>query len=83
VTVIAVRPIYPASGSGQRDWRAGVLTALGQAARPSGPGLYEFIVRDQSGATLSVVQRDKDGLQPGQPALMLPGPRARLTPART
>ena len=52
--IVAIRPLPPAPGSK-------VLTALGTQPAAATPGTSEFILRDPTGRTLSVVQAN-----PGQ-----------------
>jgi hypothetical protein len=60
-TVLAVRPIAPAVAAGADGgaWRAALLDQAsdsGGGASPAGAPLAEFIVREDDGATLSIVQ---------------------------
>ncbi len=73
-TIVAARQ----SGiEGTRILAAIGLTPMGAAA---GRGEVEFIVRTADGATLSVVQADRDNLRPGERVVVLSGARTRLVP---
>jgi outer membrane lipoprotein SlyB len=57
-----------------------ILAAIGltPASAPAGRGEIEFIVRTEDGATLSVVQVDRENLRPGERVAVMSGARTRL-----
>jgi len=64
--IVAMRPIPP-TGSG--DPRASILRAVGVAAiggAEASPHVVEFIIRQDDGRTISVVQPDALRLRPGE-----------------
>jgi outer membrane lipoprotein SlyB len=71
-TIVARRPLAEAT------WRTGVLSALRDTAAPEAPADAEFIVAERDGATLSVVQPDQAGLQPGARVRILFSARTRI-----
>jgi hypothetical protein len=66
-TVLAVRPIVPAVAAGDAGaWRALMLDGATDSASPAGTAaLAEFIVRLDSGPTLSIVQPQAAGPRVG------------------
>jgi outer membrane lipoprotein SlyB len=87
--IVSARPLgrslgQSVGGSGV-DVRRSILSALagngvgGNAAGNRAPaGATEFIVRQDGGETLSVVQADDPGLRPGARVLLRDGPHTRL-----
>jgi len=66
-TVLTVRPIV-ADWTDGGAWRAAMLdgaVASPAAPRPPGAALAEFIIREDTGATISIVQTNTDGLRRG------------------
>ena len=64
--------------------RMAILTRLGAAPVPvADTAAVEFIVRDQAGQTLSVVQDNARRLRPGGRVAIRRGPPTRLSPAAT
>ncbi len=65
-TVLAVRPIM-ATGADQDGaaWRSVLLDGAAGPGQPQGPALAEFIVREDAGATISIVQSNAAALHPG------------------
>ena len=72
------------------DWRANVLSAVGGALvggvvgnaveNQTGTGqAVEFIIREDDGQTISVVQTNEDNFQPGERVTLVFGDRTRLT----
>jgi outer membrane lipoprotein SlyB len=76
-TLIAIRPVRAS---------APILAALGDAGAGGGesPGSHtaEFILRDETGRTISVVQGDTGAFSPGQRVVIQRVPRARIEPLR-
>jgi hypothetical protein len=67
-TVLVVRPIAEAAAGDGAAWRAALLNGSADAAGtppPTGAALAEFIVREDTGATFSIVQSNGGGLHPG------------------
>jgi outer membrane lipoprotein SlyB len=67
-TVLAVRPIVAAGAGQAAAWRSVLLDGAAGGAGPEGApaaGLAEFIVREDAGPTISIVQSNAAGLQPG------------------
>jgi outer membrane lipoprotein SlyB len=62
---------------------ARVLGAVGGggATGPAEGAIYEFIVREDNGQTVSVVQPNDAQFRPGDRAILLGGPQARLARA--
>jgi outer membrane lipoprotein SlyB len=78
--IVSRRPIEaPADGA----MRASILGALGSGLPASGvpAALSEFIIRQDNGQTVSVVQADTGDLKPGERVVLSLGPRTRLAPA--
>jgi hypothetical protein len=64
-TVLAVRPIV-AGGAGQdAAWRSLLLDGAPGPSQPPLAALAEFIVREDAGPTISIVQSNAAGLQAG------------------
>jgi outer membrane lipoprotein SlyB len=75
-TLIAIRPVLSS---------APVLAALGDAGISSGRNpsrTAEFILRDETGRTISLVQDDTGAFSPGQRVSIQLLPRARIEPVR-
>jgi outer membrane lipoprotein SlyB len=68
-TLVAVRPIAPQSDAVKdAAWRAALLDGVPDpagTAAPAGAPLAEFIVREDAGATLSIVQPNEAQLRVG------------------
>jgi hypothetical protein len=67
-TVLVVRPIAEALPQDGAAWRAALLSGAADspgASPAAGTTLAEFIVREDTGATLSIVQPNAAGLHPG------------------
>jgi outer membrane lipoprotein SlyB len=82
--IVSCRPIEAAAGGG--DVRGVILGAVGgPAGSGAGQGaaeaVFEFIVREDNGQTLSVVQTNAAGLRPGERVVLSMSPRARLSRA--
>jgi outer membrane lipoprotein SlyB len=73
--IVSMRAIPPQSNAS-----AAVLGAVGSAAAvaPGAGPAYEFIVREDNGQTVSVVQSNDQKLRPGDRTALLGGPHARL-----
>jgi outer membrane lipoprotein SlyB len=80
-TILAMRPVRaeapePArillSGLGTGTWGAPAAGAAG------GDNIFEFIVRTESGTTISVVQPRANGLHPGERISILRGVQTRI-----
>jgi len=81
--IVSCRPIEATAGG---DVRGAILGAVGgPAGNGAGQGaaeaVFEFIVREGSGQTLSVVQTNAAGLRPGERVVLSMSPRARLSRA--
>lgn len=78
--IVSCRPIEAATGGG--DVRGAILGAVGG---PDGQGAseaaFEFIIREDNGQTLSVVQTNAAGLRPGERVVLSMGTRTRLSRA--
>lgn len=71
--IVTMRPVKAASDA--------ILAALneGGAARAGRSGAaVEFIIRDDSGRTISVVQTGADGFKPGERVALTGGARTRI-----
>lgn len=78
--ILAERPV-PASDATVRNL---LLTRLGATADAAGAaGLVEFVFRDGTGRTLSVVQANPRHLRPGDRVAIRWQPRTELLPAAT
>ncbi len=64
-TVLAVRPILAADSGQDAAWRSVLLDGAPGLDGPPPAGLAEFIVREDGGATVSIVQSNAAGLHPG------------------
>jgi hypothetical protein len=73
-TILAIHPV-PAEDP--RTARI-LLARLGDATPADGHSV-EYILRDQDGTTISVVQADVDGLQPGDRVSIRRGARTRIS----
>lgn len=72
--------VGPAAGGDVRD------TILGAMGTTAGPGAgadpaFEFILREDTGQTVSVVQANEEGLRPGERVVLSMGARTRLSRA--
>lgn len=77
-----------AAHAGSKDVRASILGAVGNLpGGPAGnaggpasarPAVFEFIIRQDNGQTISVVQTDEAGLRPGERVVVSMGTRTRL-----
>jgi outer membrane lipoprotein SlyB len=78
--IVSRRPIEAAAGGAMRG---SILGALGSGLSASGApaALSEFIIRQDNGQTVSVVQADTGKLKPGERVVLSLGPRTLLTPA--
>ena len=82
--IVSCRPIAAAAAGG--DVRGAILGAVGgPAGNGAGQGaaeaVFEFIVREDNGQTLSVVQTNAAGLRPGERVVLSMGTRTRLSRA--
>jgi outer membrane lipoprotein SlyB len=71
--IVTIRPMTATSDA--------ILVALneGGAARSGRSGAaMEFIIREDGGRTISVVQTDPDGFRPGEHVALTGGPRTRI-----
>jgi outer membrane lipoprotein SlyB len=78
--VVSRRPIQAPTGN---DIRGSILGAVGNRL-PAGTATTaacEFIVREDNGQTVSVVQTDEVGLRPGDRVVLSVGSRAHLSRA--
>ena len=83
--VVSRRPIA-VTGEGPdaagRDVRGAILGAVGgPAGEEAGKPAFEFIVREDGGQTVSVVQTNEAGLRPGDRVVLSMGTRTRLSRA--
>lgn len=77
--IVSARPVAAARAGGVEG---SILGAVGApAAGGAGAAACEFIVREDDGRTLSVVQAPAAGLQPGRRVVVSAGVRTRLMPA--
>jgi outer membrane lipoprotein SlyB len=78
--IVSRRPIEAAAGGAMRG---SILGALGSGPSASGApaALSEFIIRQDNGQTVSIVQADTGGLRPGERVVLSLGPRTLLAPA--
>lgn len=75
--VVTVRPVpLAAQTRAARTGSAGL-----PRAEPGSPAAFEFILREDSGQTVSVVQPNEEGLRPGERAVLSMGARTRLSRA--
>ena len=80
-------PTAAAARAGGRDVRASILGAVGASPGNAGgptatrPAVFEFIIRQDNGQTISVVQTDEGGLRPGERVVVSMGTRTRLSRA--
>jgi outer membrane lipoprotein SlyB len=82
--IVSIRPVAAQPAAGTGDIRANVLAALGGGAArtPGGRGQsFEFIVRQDNGETVSVVQTNDGDFRPGQLVVLQQGSRTRLARA--
>ena len=80
-----------AARAGGKDVRASILGAVGSLpGGPAGnaggpasarPAVFEFIIRQDNGQAISVVQTDEAGLRPGERVVVSMGTRTRLSRA--
>ena len=80
--VVAMRPMP----EGEPDIRRLILAAVTDGAPPAGPATpqpasFEFLIREDGGQTVSVVQTNEQSLHPGERVVLSPGARTHL--ART
>jgi outer membrane lipoprotein SlyB len=68
--VVTIRPL-PAPG----DRTGTILGAVGSGPAPGQPASFEFILREDDGRTLSVVQTNAEGLRPGERIVVSMGER--------
>jgi outer membrane lipoprotein SlyB len=77
--IVSCRPIEAAAGG---DVRGAILGAVGGAAgQGASEAAFEFIIREDNGQTLSVVQTNAAGLRPGERVVLSMGTRTRLSRA--
>jgi len=82
-TIVAIRDlVLPEQGLGAYGavLPAGAVRIAGRHAGQSSAEM-EFIIREDDGRTLSVVQRNTDGFRPGQRVALVHGAQTRLAPA--
>lgn len=79
-TIVAARHAPGRNRAGARD---GVLDALGASAEANTTSVTEFIVREESGAVVSVMQPDPTTLHPGERVRILRAGVTRLRPLDT
>jgi outer membrane lipoprotein SlyB len=83
-TIVSRRPTGIPMGDVQGgEVRSTILYALGGASADPlvEGGAYEFIVREDDGVTISVVQADAGGLRPGERVVVSSGAHTRLSRA--
>ena len=73
-TILAMRPV-PAVGPGPART---VLAGLGTQGTPADADIFEFIVRTESGTTISIVQPRTNGLHAGERVSILRGAETRI-----
>jgi len=80
--IVSRRPIEAPAAAG-RDVRGAILDAVGGPAGgpEAGKPAFEFIVREDDGHTVSVVQTNETGLRPGERVVLSMGTRTRLSRA--
>ncbi len=76
-TILAMRPV-PTEAPGPTRI---LLSSLGGPGANSDAHVYEFIVRTQSGTTLSIVQPQTGDLRPGEHVSILSGAETRIDAA--
>lgn len=75
--IVAERPLRPGT-AGIGDMRTMILATLGDTALPATAAATEFVVREDSGRMISVVQDNPERLRPGERVTIRLVPRARL-----
>jgi outer membrane lipoprotein SlyB len=75
--IVSMRQLQPRAA--RDDIRGSILAAIGSSA-DIGPAA-EFIVREDNGQTVSVVQTDDANFQPGDHVLLTRGPHTRIARA--
>jgi outer membrane lipoprotein SlyB len=73
-TILAMRPV-PAETSGPARI---LLSSLAAQNAPVDEPSFEFIVRTESGTTISIVQPQTNGLHPGERVSILHGTETRI-----
>lgn len=73
-TILAMRPVPAESAEPTRI----LLSSLGTQGAPAAGEIFEFIVRTESGTTISVVQPRTSGLHPGEGVSILRGAETRI-----
>lgn len=87
-TIVATHRPAPSGRIGSDTIDAKILTALGEAPDPLPEGgtnndtEREFIVREDDGQTVSVMQGDQPSLTPGERVLVVRGSETRILPLR-
>lgn len=87
-TIVAAHRPAPSGRTGSDTIDAEILTAVGEARDPLPDGgtnndtEREFIVREDDGRTVSVMQGDQPYLTPGQRVLVVRGNETRILPLR-
>ena len=77
--IVSCRPIEAAGGG---DVRGAILGAVGgPAGQGASEAAFEFVIREDNGQTLSVVQANPAGLRPGERVVLSMGTRTRLSRA--
>jgi hypothetical protein len=73
--IVSMRPMTVAASDT-------ILIALNEGATTRGarPAEVEFIIREDGGRTVSVVQADAAGFRPGERVMLIGGARTRVTP---
>ena len=77
--IVSIRPMHAAAS-------AMILAALNEASAARGTlpaTAVEFIIREDGGRAISVVQSDAGGFRPGERVVLISGARTGLAPART
>ncbi|MGH7079870.1 MAG: hypothetical protein ACREFU_17465 [Acetobacteraceae bacterium] len=91
-TIIAERAVDAPAGAAATDLRSSILTAIG-AVRPAAPGPAaqsgddpetgtetEFIIREDDGGTISVIEGDAARFRRGERVMIIRGPETKLAP---
>lgn len=87
-TIVAAHRPAPSARNRSNIIDAEILTAVGDPSDPSAADStnpaaeQEFIVREDDGGTISVVQADQPPLAPGERVLIVRGSETRILPLR-
>jgi hypothetical protein len=80
-TILAMRPVMAEAPEPARILLSGLGTSIRGASAEGAPvsnPIFEFIVRTESGTTISVVQPRTNGLHPGERISILRGVQTRI-----